>query len=58
MKPAFSTSRGGDESAWAEAFSLCIIHSQNDEATDRLMREGDRAIQAYSDAVDKLNATE
>ena len=58
VKPAFSTFRGGDESSWAEAFNLCIIHSQNDEATDRLMREGTRAIQAYSDAIDELNAIE
>lgn len=56
VKQGLSTFRGGDESAWANAFGMCVIHSDNEEAGARLTREGERAIQAYSDAVDAITA--
>lgn len=44
-----------DSAEWAGAFAECVIHSDDKAATDRLSREGERAIQAYGDAVDALN---
>lgn len=49
----------GDASSpeWSDAFSMCIIHSNNTAASDRLTREGSRALDAYEDAVNELNET-
>lgn len=45
-----------NEDGWAGAFAECVIHSEDKAANDRLTREGRRAIDAYGDAVDALNA--
>lgn len=42
------------DSEWSEAFTMCIVHSDSTQAQERLTREGQRAIERYADAVEKL----
>lgn len=49
--PTFGTA--ADEE-WSEAFIMCVVHSDDKSATDRLSREGDRALDALGEAVNAL----
>lgn len=55
VKVGVPTFGDATDSEWSEAFMMCIIHSDDKAAGDRLTREGNRALDAYEKAVNELS---
>ena len=58
VKAGVSTFGDASDREWSEAFMMCVVHSNDTAANDRLSREGARAIEAYGDAVEALTKDE
>lgn len=54
VKAGVPTFGDASDPEWSDAFVMCVVHSDNKAANDRLTREGSRAMESYGEAVEAL----